>query len=62
MVWKAWRWPLVPALLFIAPFLLVDAVFFVANLMKVLDGGYVPLMIAAGIMVAMWTWVRGHRG
>ena len=61
VVWKAWRWPLVAALLFIAPFLLVDAVFFLANLMKVYDGGYVPLMIAAAIMVAMWTWVRGLR-
>ena len=61
VVWKAWRWPLVAALLFIAPFLIVDAVFLVANLLKVLDGGYVPLLIAAGIIVAMWTWVRGMR-
>ena len=61
VVWKAWQWPLVAAILFIAPFLLVDAVFFVANLMKVYDGGYVPLMIAAAIMIAMWTWVRGLR-
>jgi KUP system potassium uptake protein len=39
VVWKAWKWPLVPAALFIAPFLLVDGVFFAANLMKVYDGG-----------------------
>ena len=61
VVWKAWRWPLVLSMLFIMPFLLVDGMFFVANLMKVYDGGYVPLLIAAGIMVAMWTWVRGIR-
>ena len=46
---------------FIAPFLFVDAAFLLANLAKVLDGGYVPLMIAAGIILAMWTWVRGMR-
>ncbi len=61
VVWKAWRWPLVLSMLFIMPFLLVDGMFFVANLMKVYDGGYVPLLIAAAIMVAMWTWVRGIR-
>ena len=57
----AWRWPLGLAVLFIAPFLFVDAVFVFANLLKVLDGGYVPLMIAAGMILAMWTWVRGMR-
>ena len=30
-----------------------------ANLLKVLDGGWVPLLIAGGIVLAMWTWVRG---
>ena len=59
MIWKAWHWPLALAALFIAPFLVVDTTFLAANLLKVLDGGYVPLMIAAGIIVAMWTWVRG---
>ena len=61
VVWKAWRWPLALAAAFIVPFLFVDAAFLLANLAKVLDGGYVPLMIAAGIILAMWTWVRGMR-
>lgn len=61
VVWKAWHWPLGLAVLFIAPFLLVDTAFLFANLLKVLDGGYVPLMIAAAIMLAMATWVRGMR-
>ena len=61
VVWKAWRWPLVLSALFVVPFLFVDSAFFLANLAKVLDGGYVPLMIAAGIVLAMWTWVRGMR-
>ena len=61
VVWKAWRWPLLGALLFTTPFLLVDGAFFLANLLKVRDGGYVPLLVAAAIMLAMWTWVRGLR-
>jgi KUP system potassium uptake protein len=61
VVWKAWRWPLAVAALFVAPFLFVDVVFLLANLLKVLDGGYVPLLIAAGIVLAMWTWARGMR-
>ena len=61
VVWKAWHWPLLLAALFIAPFLLVDLTFLLANLLKVLDGGYVPLMIAVAIILAMWTWVRGTR-
>ena len=61
VIWKAWRWPLVLSVLFIAPFLFVDGAFLFANLAKVLDGGYVPLMIAIAIVVAMWTWVRGMR-
>jgi KUP system potassium uptake protein len=61
VIWKAWRWPLVLATLFIAPFLFVDGAFLFANLAKVLDGGYVPLMIAIAIVIAMWTWVRGMR-
>jgi KUP system potassium uptake protein len=61
VVWKAWRWPLPLAVLFIAPFLAVDAAFLLANLLKILDGGYVPILIAAGVILAMWTWVRGMR-
>jgi KUP system potassium uptake protein len=59
VVWKYWRWPLWVAGLLIVPFLLVDTIFLGANLAKVAHGGYVPLLIAAGLMIAMWTWVRG---
>lgn len=40
-------------------FLIIDLVFLGANLMKVLDGGYVPLLIAMAIATIMWTWLRG---
>ncbi len=59
VVWKLWHWPLPVAVLFAAGFLVVDVAFFSANLLKIVDGGYVPVMLAAGAMVVMWTWVRG---
>ena len=59
VVWRLWRWPLWAALALVCAFLSIDVSFFVANLSKVLDGGWVPLMIAAAMFVTMWTWSRG---
>ncbi len=30
-----------------------------SNLMKFLEGGYVPILIALGMGIIMWTWIRG---
>ncbi len=59
VVWKHWNWPLPAALALIVPFLVIDVIFLGANLMKVLEGGYVPLLIGALVVAIMWTWVRG---
>ena len=59
VVWKLWRWPLWAASLFISCFLAVDLAFLAANLVKVFEGGWVPLTLGAASMVTMWTWVRG---
>jgi KUP system potassium uptake protein len=59
VVWKLWHWPLAVAAAFVSAFLAIDLAFFAANLMKFVDGGYMPVMLAAGAMVVMWTWVRG---
>ena len=60
VVWKMWRWPLVASLAFISLFLVVDLAFLAANLVKVVEGGWVPLLLAICSMVVMWTWVRGN--
>ena len=60
VVWKMWRWPLPAALAFITMFLVVDLAFLAANLVKVVEGGWVPLLLAICSMVVMWTWVRGN--
>jgi KUP system potassium uptake protein len=59
VVWKLWRWPLWAALTLVCAFLSIDVGFFVANLYKVLDGGWVPLMIGGSMFILMWTWSRG---
>jgi KUP system potassium uptake protein len=59
VVWKLWRWPLWAALALIGAFLCVDVGFFIANLYKVVDGGWVPLTLGVAMFVLMWTWSRG---
>ena len=59
VVWKLWRWPLWGALALVCGFLSIDVGFFIANLYKVLDGGWVPLMLGGAMFVVMWTWSRG---
>ncbi|MBP2295494.1 potassium transporter Kup [Azospirillum rugosum] len=54
------RWPLVPAILALAGFLSVDLAFFGANLLKVADGGWFPLLVAAAVFWLMMTWRRGR--
>jgi KUP system potassium uptake protein len=61
VIWKVWHWPPVLAAALIAPFLLIDLTFLVANLLKVFEGGWVPLSLGAIIMIVMYTWRRGSR-
>jgi KUP system potassium uptake protein len=56
-IWK-WRWP-VAGLVF-GSFLVLDVALFSANTLKFLDGGWVPLALAAVIYAAMWTWLKGR--
>jgi KUP system potassium uptake protein len=59
VVWKCWHWPVWLAALFVSGFLAIDLAFLAANLMKIVDGGWVPLLLAGCAMIVMWTWVRG---
>ena len=61
VVWRLWRWPLWAALTLVCAFLTIDVSFFIANLSKVFDGGWVPLMIGAAMFIVMWTWSRGSK-
>ncbi|MGN6572519.1 MAG: potassium transporter Kup [Pseudolabrys sp.] len=61
VVWRVWQWPLWGAALLIAPFVFVDLTFLSANLLKVIEGGWIPLVLGALVMVVMYTWRRGSR-
>ena len=56
---RAWKWSLWRILLLVAPLLVVDAVFLSANALKLLSGGWAPLLIGAALIAVMTTWVRG---
>jgi KUP system potassium uptake protein len=56
-----WRWSLVFVLLLAAVFLGIDLAFWGANIVKVPEGGWFPLAVAAGVFTVMTTWKRGRQ-
>ncbi|MEY2943944.1 MAG: potassium transporter Kup [Pseudomonadota bacterium] len=58
---RRWGWSLPASLAVIIPFLAIDLLFFGANILRVVEGGWVPLTIGAGVLVIIWTWRRGRR-
>ncbi len=56
---EIWNWSLVAAGSVAACFLVVDSAFFLANLTKIAEGGYVPLVLAISVYGVMWIWHRG---
>ena len=56
---EIWRWPLAGAGAVAALFLIIDGGFFLANMAKVMDGGWVPLLLASIVYGMMWIWHRG---
>ncbi len=61
VIHRRWAWSLPLSAAVILPFLLIDLLFFGANILRVVEGGWVPLTIAAGILLLIGTWVRGRR-
>src|SRR6201994_1287846 len=61
VIWRVWKWSPLAAAALIAPFLFLDLTFLAANLLKVLEGGWVPLALGSVVMLLMYTWRRGSR-
>jgi KUP system potassium uptake protein len=61
VIWKVWQWSVPAAAALMTPFLVIDLTFLGSNLLKVYEGGWVPLVLAAAVMVVMYTWRRGSR-
>ena len=56
---EIWGWSLLAAGSVAAFFLIIDGAFFLANLTKIAEGGYVPLILAITVYGVMWIWHRG---
>jgi KUP system potassium uptake protein len=59
VIWRGWQWPLWKTLLLIAPFVVVDVVFFSANFLKLFEGAWAPLLFGATMVLLILTWRRG---
>jgi KUP system potassium uptake protein len=56
---EVWHWGLPAAAAVAGCFILVDSGFVAANFLKITDGGYVPLLLAAAVYGVMWVWHCG---
>jgi len=61
VIWKLWRWPIWRALGLMLPLVMIEQVFFSANMLKIVEGGWLPLVLAGSVALVMITWRRGSR-
>lgn len=59
VIWKLWNWRAATAAAVIVPFVIIDMTFFAANLLKLFEGAWVPLLFGLAVAVLIWTWRRG---
>ena len=58
---RIWGWSILAALPLAIFFLIIDVAFFGANIIKVADGGWFPLLLAWAVFTVMTTWKTGRR-
>ena len=61
VIWRVWKWNVFAAAALMVPFLLLDLTFLSANLLKIVDGGWFPLLLGGVLIFIMLTWRRGSR-
>ncbi len=61
VIWKLWKWPLWQAAALMVPLVLIEQLFFAANVIKIVEGGWLPLMMASIIALMITTWLRGTK-
>lgn len=57
----AWKWNAILTFLLCGFFLIIEASFWGANLLKIMAGGWFPLVVGAVIFIIMTTWFRGRQ-
>jgi KUP system potassium uptake protein len=56
---EIWKWSLAASLAVAGGFFIIDSAFFASNMLKLFDGGYVPLLLAGAVYAVMFIWHRG---
>ena len=56
---EIWRWSILTSGLVAGSFFIVDSAFFLANITKFAQGGYVPILLALAVYAVMYIWHRG---
>jgi len=59
VIWKLWKWKPWTAAALMAPLVCIDFTFLCANLLKLVQGAWVPLVFGASIVILIITWRRG---
>src|SRR4051794_9696121 len=57
---RAWEWSWPLAIGVLGCFMAIDLTLLSANMVKFVQGGWVPLVLAIAIFTAMWTWLKGR--
>ena len=60
LAYGVWRWPLWKIILFATPFLILDFIFVASTSLKIISGGWVPIMIGAVLFTILMTWKDGR--
>jgi KUP system potassium uptake protein len=61
VVWRVWKWNVFASLAVVVPFVVIETAFLAANLLKIVDGGWFPVLLGVFLMIIMLTWRRGTR-
>jgi KUP system potassium uptake protein len=61
VVWRKWHWPVWKAAVLMVPLIQLEQAFLIANMLKIFEGGWLPLMIGGVVILVILTWVRGSR-
>lgn len=56
-----WRWHGLVSYFFLIGFLIIDSVFLSSNSLKILSGGWLPLVVGGFLFLLMTTWIRGRK-
>ena len=61
LLFSLWKWPPWKAIPLLVVFFTIDILYFSANLLKVPDGGWFPLLIGAIAFTMLTTWAKGRK-